>query len=61
MPYKSANGWRWGNIERPSKSELSRVVFGIWQKNGSKGKFADFWETGKVTGSETKTKDKKKD
>ena len=47
MPYKSANGWRWGNIERPSKGELSRVVFGIWQKNGSKGKFEDFWETGK--------------
>ena len=61
MPYKSANGWRWGNIERPSKGELSRVVFGIWQKNGSKGKFEDFWETGKVTGSETKTKDNKKD
>lgn len=56
MPHKSANGWRWGNIERPSKGELSRVVFGIWQKNGAKGKFEDFWETGKTTGSASSKK-----
>ena len=44
MPHKSKNGWRWANIERPTKGELVKVVYGIWQKNGSKGKFEDFWE-----------------
>lgn len=53
MPYKVNNGWKWGNIERPTKGELVKVVYGIWQKNGSKGKFEDFWETGKTTGSAT--------
>lgn len=50
MPYKVSGGWKWGNIERPSKGELVKVVYGIWQKNGAKGKFEDFWETGKTTG-----------
>lgn len=53
MPYKVNNGWKWGNIERPTKGELVKVVYGIWQKNGAKGKFEDFWETGKTTGSAT--------
>ena len=51
MPYKVKGGWKWGNIERPSKGELVKVVYGIWQKNGGKGKFEDFWETGKTTKS----------
>ena len=49
MPYKVKGGWKWGNIERPTKQELARVVYGIWQGNGAKGKFEDFWETGKTT------------
>ena len=51
MPHKTKSGWRWANIERPTKGELVRVVYGIWQRDGSKGKFEDFWETGKTTGS----------
>lgn len=50
MPHKVAGGWKWGNIERPTKQELAQTVYWIWQKNGAKGKFNDFWETGKVTG-----------
>lgn len=56
MPHKVEEGWKWGNIERPTKGELVKVVYGIWQKNGAKGKFEDFWETGKTTGSK-KTED----
>lgn len=53
MPYKISSGkWKWGNIERPTQEELVRVVYGIWQKNGAKGKFEDFWKTGKVSKSE---------
>ena len=50
MPHKVEGGWKWGNIERDTKGELVKVVYGIWQKNGAKGKFEDFWETGKTTG-----------
>ena len=50
MPYKSKGKWKWGNVERESKKELVQVVYGIWKQNGSKGKFEDFWETGKTTG-----------
>jgi hypothetical protein len=50
MPHKVDKGWRWGNIERPTKKELAQTVYWIWQKNGAKGSFNDFWETGKVTG-----------
>ena len=57
MPHKVSGGWKWSNIERPTKGELVKVVYGIWQKNGSKGKFEDFWETGKTTGSEKKAED----
>ena len=57
MPHKVSGGWKWGNIERPSKEELVRVVYGIWQKNGAKGIFEDFWKTGKTTGSEKKGED----
>lgn len=55
MPHKVKNGgWRWANIERPTKGELVKVVYGIWQKNGAKGEFADFWETGKTSGTSAK-------
>ena len=57
MPHKTSSGWRWANIERPTKGELVKVVYGIWQKNGAKGKFEDFWETGKTTGSAKDTSD----
>lgn len=50
MPHKVDKGWKWGNIERPTKKELAQTVYWIWQKNGAKGSFNDFWETGKVTG-----------
>ena len=50
MPHKSSSGkWKWGNIERSSKEDLRRTVYGIWQKNGGKGSFSEFWKTGKVT------------
>lgn len=49
MPHKVGSKWQWGNIERPTKGELVKVVYGIWQKNGAKGDFEDFWRTGKVT------------
>lgn len=52
MPYKiSKNGkkkWKWGNIERNSKKELAKTVYGIWLKNGKKGSFSKFWDTGKT-------------
>ena len=60
MPHKVKNGWRWANIERPTKGELVKVVYGIWKKNGSKGEFSDFWETGKTTGSAKDTADELK-
>ena len=37
-----------GNIERDSKAELVKVVYGIWVKNGKKGSFSEFWRTGKT-------------
>jgi hypothetical protein len=49
MPHKISSGeWRWGNIVRPTKKELVQTVYGIWKKNGSKGSFKKFWETGKT-------------
>ena len=54
MPHKVEGGWKWGNIERDTKGVLVKVVYGIWQKNGDKGKIEDFWETGKTTGTATK-------
>lgn len=52
MPYKASNGkWKWGNIERKSKEDLRKVVYGIWMKGGSKGSFSKFWEKGKVSES----------
>lgn len=27
MPHKVDGGWKWGNIERPSKGELVKVVY----------------------------------
>lgn len=49
MPYKVSGGkWKWGNIERKSKEDLRKVVYGIWMKGGSKGSFSKFWKTGKV-------------
>lgn len=50
MPHKVGQHWEWGNIKRDTQEELVRTVYGIWQKNGAKGKFEDFWKTGKVTG-----------
>ena len=58
MPHKVGKKWKWGNIERDTQEELVRVVYGIWMKNGSKGKFEDFWRTGKTTGSSDKKEDK---
>ena len=51
MPHKVGQHWEWGNIKRDTQEELVRTVYGIWQKNGAKGKFEDFWETGKTTGA----------
>ena len=47
MPHKTGKKWKWANIERPTKQELVRVVYGIWVKNGKKGNFKDFWMKGK--------------
>lgn len=48
MPHKIGKKWKWGNIERSSKEDLRKIVYGIWMKNGSKGSFSKFWKTGKV-------------
>ena len=53
MPHKVGKKWKWGNIERDSKQELVKTVYGIWVKNGKKGSFSSFWKTGK-TGKGTK-------
>ena len=56
MPHKVGKKWKWGNIERKSKEDLRKTVYGIWMKNGSKGSFSDFWKTGKVREAEQDTK-----
>lgn len=43
MPHKTKTGWKWANIKRKTKGELAKTVYGIWKKNGSKGRFSDFW------------------
>ena len=48
MPHKVGKKWKWGNIERDSKEELAKTVYGIWVKNGKKGSFSRFWKTGKT-------------
>lgn len=54
MPHKVGKSkWRWGNIERSSKEDLRRTVYGIWIKNGERGSFSKFWKTGKVDEDET--------
>ena len=53
MPIKTKAGkWKWGNIERSSRDDLRRTVYGIWVKNGSKGDFGDFWLSGKTNEDE---------
>lgn len=54
MPHKVGKKWKWGNIERSSKEDLRKIVYGIWMKNGSKGSFSKFWKTGKVNENEDK-------
>lgn len=39
----SSGKWKWGSIERDTKGELAKTVYGIWIANGKKGKFEDFW------------------
>lgn len=53
MPHKVGKKWKWGNIERSSKEDLRRTVYGIWIKNGERGSFSKFWKTGKVDEDET--------
>lgn len=48
MPYHSGGKWKWGNIERSSKEDLRKTIYGIWMKQGKKGSFSKFWKTGKV-------------
>lgn len=57
MPHKVGKKWKWGNIERKSKEDLRKTVYGIWMKNGSKGSFSKFWKTGKVSEAEDLSKD----
>lgn len=52
MPHKVGKKWKWGNIERSSKEDLRKTIYGIWMKNGSKGSFSKFWKTGKVDEAE---------
>ena len=53
MPHKAGGKWKWGNVERSSKEDLRKTVYGIWKKNGGKGSFSTFWKTGKVSESGT--------
>ena len=39
----SSGKWKWGNIEKDTKGELVKIVYGIWVANGKPGKFEDFW------------------
>ena len=55
MPYKSDGKWKWGNLERKSKDDLRKLVYGIWMKGGKKGSFSKFWEKGKVTETTERT------
>lgn len=48
MPHKVGKKWKWANIERDTKQELVKVVYGIWVKNGKKGSFSEFWKHGKI-------------
>ena len=48
MPHRVGKKWKWGNIERNSKEDLRKTVYGIWMKNGEKGSFSKFWKTGKT-------------
>lgn len=48
MPHKQGGKFVWGNIEANTQGELSKKVWGIWKKNGSKGDFGHFYETGKI-------------
>lgn len=48
MPYKQGGKWKWGNLEADTEGELSKKVWGVWKKNGSKGDFGHFYETGKI-------------
>ena len=52
MPHKVGKKWKWGNIERRSKEDLRKTVYGIWMKNGSQGSFSKFWKTGKANEAE---------
>lgn len=61
MPHKVGKKWKWGNIERKSKEDLRKTVYGIWMKNGSKGSFSKFWKTGKVNEDEVVANAKKID
>jgi len=55
MPHKVGKKWKWGNIERSSKEDLRRTVYGIWMKNGEKGSFSKFWKTGKMNENDVDT------
>ena len=55
MPERTEDGqWKWGNVKRKTKKELSQTVYGIWKQNGSKGSFHDFYHYGKTTGKSKK-------
>lgn len=60
MPERTEDGqWRWGNIVRPTKGELVKVVYGIWISQGKPGSWHDFWHKGDPHYSEKKKKGKK--
>ena len=61
MPERTPDGqWRWGNIVRPTKGELVKVVYGIWVSQGKPGTFHDFWHSGNPYGEKGKKNKKKK-
>ncbi len=57
MPERTEDGkWKWGNIKRKSRKELSQTVYGIWKGTGSKGSFHNFYHYG--NGFKTSRNDK---
>lgn len=59
MPTKTKDGkWKWGNIKRNSRKELSQTVYGIWKGNGSKGSFSKFYHEGNPYGKEHRKSNK---
>jgi len=61
MPELTSDGkWKWGNIKKNSRKELSQTVYGIWLGTGKKGSFHNFYHFGDPYGKKHRDQKKKK-